>query len=453
MGVAVSAPAGRRQKGTRVNRRERIGKIEKLRSAIVIASVAAVAALVGLAWIAFRVHSVMYGTGGLLHTILITAYGVLVLIYLPTRIILYILYRPFPDRGYRPSVTVVIPAYNEGPFVLKTLEAVVSADYPESKKQIVVIDDGSTDDTAASVRRFMEGNPGAVEFVRFERNQGKREAMAEGVGRATGEVVVFIDSDTVVDANALKYIVAPFVHPRIGGATGKVQVENRFTNFLTRMLGVRYIMSFDFYRCTASTYGGVNCLSGVISAYRRELLESIIPRWREQTFLGTTCTYGDDRSLTNCVLREGYNTVYCRDAVANTLAPVTVPRLVKMLVRWNRSFVRESIILLKYLFDRQVIKKRKLLFFDSVLTCLLPFFMLSMVVTMYVKVIQQPFYGFTVVASVIVMALVYMMFYVRSEKDWQFVYGVAYAFFYISVLIWILPFATLTLKRTHWGTR
>ena len=55
--------------------------------------------------------------------------------------------------------------------------------------------------------------------------------------------------------------------------------------------------------------------------------------------------------------------------------------------------------------------------------------------------------------SVIVMALVYMMFYVRSEKDWQFVDGVAYAFFYISVLIWILPFATLTLKRTHWGTR
>ena len=104
MGDAAGAPAGRRQKGTRVNRRERIGKIEKLRSAIVIASVAAVAALVGLAWIAFRVHSVMYGSGGLLHTILITAYGVLVLIYLPTRIILYILYRPFPTGAIaRPS--------------------------------------------------------------------------------------------------------------------------------------------------------------------------------------------------------------------------------------------------------------------------------------------------------------------------------------------------------------
>ncbi len=110
----------------------------------------------------------------------------------------------------------MIPAYNEGPFVLKTLAAVVGADYPESKKQIVVIDDGSTDDTAASVRGFMESNPGAVEFVRFERNQGKREAMAEGVERATGEVIVFIDSDTVVEADALKYIVAPFVHPRIG---------------------------------------------------------------------------------------------------------------------------------------------------------------------------------------------------------------------------------------------
>jgi hyaluronan synthase len=145
--------------------------------------------------------------------------------------------------------------------------------------------------------------------------------------------------------------------------------------------------------------------------------------------------------------------VYCRDAVANTLAPETISRLVKMLVRWNRSFVRESMILMKYLFDPQVIRKRKLLFFDSIMSCLLPFFMLAMVVTMYAKVIQNPSYGFTVAASVLLMALIYMMFYVRSEKDWQFVFGVAYAFFYISVLIWILPFATLTLKRTHWGTR
>lgn len=436
-----------------MHQREHHGKVEKLRSAILVALVAATAMAVGLAWIALRVLSLVHGAGGLLHTVLITAYGVLVLIYLPTRIILYILYRPFPDRGFRPSITVVVPAYNEGPFIARTLAAAVAADYPASKKQIVVIDDGSTDDTAESVRQFMAARPGALEFVRFETNRGKRAAMAEGVRRATGEVVVFIDSDTVVDANALKYIVAPFAHPRIGGATGKVQVENRFTNFLTRMLGVRYIMSFDFYRCTASTYGGVNCLSGVISAYRRALLEEIIPRWQRQTFLGTTCTFGDDRSLTNCVLKAGYNTVYCRDAVASTLAPETVSRLVRMLVRWNRSFVRESIILLKYLFDRRVIKKRKLLFFDSVLTCLLPFFMLSVVVTMYVKVVQQPLYGISVVASVILMSLVYMLFYVRSEKDWQFVYGVAYAFFYISVLIWILPFATLTLKRTHWGTR
>jgi hyaluronan synthase len=429
-----------------------LGSFEKLRMAVVISALVAFTSAIGLAWIVVRFHIVMSNTG-LLDTLLITAYGILVLVYLPTRIILYVLYRPFPDEGFRPPITVVIPAYNEGPFIEKTLEGAAAAVYPEAKKQVVVIDDGSTDGTAESVRCFMEAHPGVVEFVQFERNQGKRAAMAEGVRRATGEIIVFIDSDTVIKKNALRYIVAPFANPRIGGTTGKVQVENRFKNLLTRMLGVRYILSFDFYRSTASTYGGVVCLSGVLSAYRKELLDIVIPHWKEQTFLGVICTYGDDRSLTNYVLRKGYNTAYCRDAVASTLAPETVSRLVRMLVRWNRSFVRESIILLKYLFDLQVIKKRKLLFFDSVITCMLPVFMLAMVITMYVRVIRDPVYGFAVVASIILMALIYMLFYVRSEHDWQFVYGIAYAFFFISVLIWILPFATLTLKRTHWGTR
>ncbi len=451
-GKAANNREHRRRGERRVQHRTRPGTFKQLRSAILISLVVVVASAVAFYWVAFRYDTLM-STTSVLHTLLITAYGILVLIYLPTRIILYILYTPYPDNGFRPPITVVVPAYNEGPFIKRTLEGVARAEYPESRRQIVVVDDGSEDDTGEAVRQFMKDNPGVVEFVQFEENQGKRTAMAEGVRRAKGEIVVFIDSDTIVEESALRYIVAPFEDARVGGATGKVQVENRFKNLLTRMLGVRYIMSFDFYRCTASTYGGVICLSGVISAYRREILDRVIPGWIEQTFLGNICTYGDDRSLTNYVLKQGYNTVYCRDSVANTLAPETVSRLFKMLVRWNRSFVRESIILFKYLFDRKVIKTRKMLFFDSMITCLMPFFMLSIVVTMYLRVIQEPIYVVMVVASITMMAFIYMMFYVRSEKDWQFIYGIIYAFFYVLILIWILPFATLTLRRTHWGTR
>ena len=462
-GVAVGAYSSPRGKGAddrehrgrgerRVQHQIRFGTLKRLRSAILISLVIVVASAVALYWIAFRYDTLM-STTSVLHTLLITAYGILVLIYLPTRIILYILYTPYPDNGFRPRITVVVPAYNEGPFIKRTLEGVARAEYPASGRQIVVVDDGSEDETGEAVRQFMKDNPGVVEFVQFKENQGKRTAMAEGVRRAKGEVVVFIDSDTIVEESALRYIVAPFEDARVGGATGKVQVENRFKNLLTRMLGVRYIMSFDFYRCTASTYGGVICLSGVISAYRREVLERIMPGWLKQTFLGNICTFGDDRSLTNHVLRQGYNTVYCRDSVANTLAPETVSRLFKMLVRWNRSFVRESMILFGYLFDLKVIKKRKMLFFDSVITCLMPFFMLSIVVSMWLRIILEPIYVVVVVASITIMASIYMMFYVRSEKDWQFIYGIAYAFFYVLILIWILPFATLTLRRTHWGTR
>ncbi len=432
--------------------RIRLGTLRQLRSAILISLVIVVTSTVGLYWVAFRYDTLM-STSSIFHTLPITAYAILVLIYLPTRIILYILYTPYLDSGFRPRITVVVPAYNEGSFIKRTLEGLARAEYPRSRRQIVVVDDGSEDDTGEAVRQFMKGNPGVIEFAQFEENKGKREAMAEGVRRATGEIVVFIDSDTIVEENALRFIVAPFEDARVGGATGKVQVENRFKNLLTRMLGVRYIMSFDFYRCTSSTYGGVICLSGVISAYRREILERIIPGWMEQTFLGNSCTYGDDRSLTNYVLKQGYKTVYCRDSVVNTLAPETVPRLFRMLVRWNRSFVRESIILFEYLFDRKVIRTRKMLFFDSIITCLMPFFMLVIVVTTYLRVIQEPAYVVKVVASITMMAFIYMLFYVRAEKDWQFIYGIVYAFFYVSILIWILPFAALTLKRTHWGTR
>ena len=82
---------------------------KQLKSAILIAVVIVVASVVALYWITFRYDTLM-STTSVLHTLLITAYGILVLIYLPTRIILYILYMPYPDDGFRPPITIVIPA-------------------------------------------------------------------------------------------------------------------------------------------------------------------------------------------------------------------------------------------------------------------------------------------------------------------------------------------------------
>ncbi|MDG6224216.1 MAG: glycosyltransferase [Candidatus Thermoplasmatota archaeon] len=423
-----------------------------LKNALIISMVILLALFAGFLWYTFKFRS-LYGVVSPVFLTLAVLYTLLILVYLPIRIILYTLYKPYEDRGYRPSVTVVVPAYNEGKFIERTIDALVQSDYPRDKLEIVVVDDGSKDETYKHILNASSRHPGWIRSIRFDRNRGKREAMAEGVSKAKGEIIVFIDSDTRVDKDSIKHLVAPFERPIVGGVTGKVKVHNWKTNFLTRMMAVRYIMSFDFYRSTSSVFGGISCLSGVISAYRKEILDRVIPAWRDQHFLGRKCTFGDDRSLTNHTLRLGYHTVYSRKAVAHTLVPESFGKMARMLIRWNRSFTRESIILFGYLLKWKVIKKRKLLFYESVGNVVLPFLMMLILLTLYVKVIMDPFYLLTVTASVIGMSMIYMLFYIRSERNWQFVFGIAYAFFYMSVLIWLLPYAMMTVGRTGWGTR
>ena len=103
-----------------------------------------------------------------------------------------------------------------------------------------------------------------------------------------------------------------------------MRVYNKTENLLTRMLAVRYVMAFEFFRASTSVFKTVMCCSGVLSAYRAKVVSRLQGAWLNQEFLGQKCTYGDDRALTNFVLREGYHTVYQRTAEVKTLAPPTL---------------------------------------------------------------------------------------------------------------------------------
>lgn len=401
-------------------------------------------------WYYFRIFQLFLNPHPVLLFPLII-YSTLVFIYLPIRVILYVLYKSYPDTGYRPSVSIIVPAYNEGLNIKNTLISLLRADYP--RKQIIVVDDGSADDTYKHIKHTQKMFPGRIEAYRFMRNRGKREAMALGVEHSRGEIVVFVDSDTSIEKNALKYLIAPFSDSDVGGVTGKVKVKNRDTNILTRMLAVRYVMSFDFYRCTRSSYGGVMCLSGVISAYRLSLLKKVIPAWLNQQFLGNKCTFGDDRSLTNHTIMEGYKTVYSRKAVAYTMVPETMPKLLRMLARWNRSFIRESIVLGRFLTRNGNLKRRKMLFFDFTITSLMAVFIIFVLGFMFLRILENFSLSLNFVGSISLMSMIYMSFYINTEKDWHFVYGILYSFLYMFLLIWMLPYAMLTLKRNIWGTR
>src|SRR5258705_894487 len=299
-------------------------------------------------------------------TMLWVAMGTLLLTF---RTVLWLRYRPFPaaTMADAPMLTVVIPAYHEGRMVEQSIDSVVRAAYPRERLQLLVIDDGSKDDTWHYIERAAARHPGWITAVRFPENRGKRAALAEGFRRARGEVVITVDSDSVVERNSLLAMVGPFSNPKIGAVAGKVAVYNRHQGLLPRMLHVRFTLSFDFLRRAQSTYGTVYCCPGALAAYRAAALRRLIDAWENQHFLGAPCTFGEDRALTNFILATGYDTVYQNAAVVHTVVPDSYGKLCKMYLRWDRSYVREETRFARIVWARPL-RARLIAMFDTSIT-------------------------------------------------------------------------------------
>jgi hyaluronan synthase len=375
-------------------------------------------------------------------------------LFLVFRTILWLCYRPLPSATYEnaPSLTVIIPAYNEGKMVKSAIYSVLDAEYPRYRLEVLVVDDGSTDDTWRYIQEAASEYPQVVTAIRFARNRGKRAGLEEGFRRARGEIVITVDSDSVVEPESLLAMTGPFVDPRIGAVAGKVIVHNRVQGFIPRMLQVSYVISFDFLRAVQSTYGTVYCCPGALTAYRSSVVRKVLDRWASQTFLGAPCTYGEDRAMTNFVLSEGYDTVFQRTGKVRTMVPREYRKLCKMYLRWDRSYIRESIHFMKIIWKRPL-WPMAISLIDVVITNLrFPIGWAGLVLLVSFS-IHDPT---AIIRFFCVMALfstLNMFYYWYTERSWLFSYGIIYSYFAFFALLWIFPYALTTLKVRSWGTR
>ena len=135
-------------------------------------------------------------------------YTILISTYVLSRFLLSAFYRPPRDVGLEPAVAIVVPAFNEGEAVARTIHSRLALDYPADKIEVVVINDGSTDDTWENmVRAAAEYPAGAVRCVDLGSNQGKRAAMAAGIRATSAEILVFVDSDSMPAPRAVRHLV------------------------------------------------------------------------------------------------------------------------------------------------------------------------------------------------------------------------------------------------------
>jgi len=378
-------------------------------------------------------------------------YSVCVASYIISRFVLSLFYRSAREAGQEPNIAIVMPGYNEQEAIGRSLSALLELDYPAGKLQLIAVNDGSSDDTLAEMRRVADGARGRVQVIDFPENRGKRAAMAAGIRAGDAEVIVFVDSDSVVAPDALRKLVQPFADERVGAVCGHADVFNLRESWLTRMQGVRYFVAFRVVKAAESVFGAVTCCSGCFSAYRRE---AILPRmdwWENQTFLGIESTFGDDRSLTNCVLRD-WRVVYEQRAVSHTIVPNTFAGFLKQQTRWKRSWTRESLLVARFIW-----RKHPVAAFFTYLSILLP--LIAPVAAIHALVWGPLVKGGTLplvyLAGIYSLAMVYSLYYVLFQDEYSLVwlYGVLFVFFYLAIMLWQTYYAIGTCRTSKWGTR
>lgn len=381
-------------------------------------------------------------------------WGMMGTVLLVIRSIAWVRYRPFSSANMdnAPSLTVIIPAYNEGPMVRKSIDSVARAFYPQGRLEIFVVDDGSTDDTWFHIQSAARDYPYIVTPLKFSTNRGKRAALEAGFRRARGEIVVTIDSDSVIRRDTLLAMAGPFRDPKVGAVAGKVVAYNRKQGIIPRMLHVRYVLSFDFLRAVQSSYGTVYCCPGALAGYRRSIVCEVLDQWVGQTFLGRQCTYGEDRALTNYILDRGYNTVYQRSAVVRTIVPWTYRKLCKMYLRWDRSYIREEIRLTRIIWKRPPWALAMALLDKFVTNLRYPIGYVSLCLLAILSFHDS----MTIVRFLFAMGMMSflnMFYYLLRERSWDFLYGIFYSYFSFFTLLWIFPYAAVTVRSRSWMTR
>jgi hyaluronan synthase len=252
----------------------------------------------------------------------------------------------YPAMTRSMQLSIVMPMHNEDPaFAVAAVMSMI--EQSRSPNRLHVIDDGSTDNGAAAdaveaaLRRYAHDTEWTL--TRLVDNVGKREALAVGF-RADEDADIFlcVDSDTVLDHDAIASGLRPFCDERTTGVAGFVTAQNWSRNLLTRLIDLRYVSAFLAERAAYSFFGAVLCCCGSLAFYRADIVRANLDDFVDQRFLGRVATYGDDRRLTNYALRAG-RVVLCPNARASTAVPERIGHYLRQQVRWNKSFIRESL--------------------------------------------------------------------------------------------------------------
>ena len=245
--------------------------------------------------------------------------------------------------GYYPFVSIVVPCFNESETICPALESLLELDYP--KYEIIIVNDGSTDDTLAKAKTFTGQHRNVAVRAYDKPNGGKWSAHNFGFERADGELILCVDADSRLDPPALRLMVPHLADPEVSGVAGQVRVRNR-CEILTKLQALEYMLANGIVRLGQSRSGSVLVVPGPIGLFRRSVLKAITARYGSNLskpelgqVSGPYCsdTFAEDFDLSVAILCHGGQIVYEPDAISRTKAPDNIFTLINQRYRWLRG--------------------------------------------------------------------------------------------------------------------
>lgn len=228
-----------------------------------------------------------------------------------------------------PLITVLVPGHNEGEHLYKLVQSMERQTYKNI--ELLVIDDGSTDNTAIIGRSF-EKNGLINRFLRVTERGGKASAANLGLSYAKGKYIVHLDADSSLESDAIEKIIIPFYRfSKVGAVGGNLIVRNDKQSLTTTMQFMEYIQSISTSRIVASKLGIYKIVSGAFGAFPKKILDRVG---------GWDVGPGLDGDITVKIRKLDYRIVFEEEAICKTHVPATWRALVKQRLRWSRSLIR-----------------------------------------------------------------------------------------------------------------
>lgn len=246
-----------------------------------------------------------------------------------------------PPLRKLPSLSVIIPAYNEEENISQTIESVVNSDYPKDKIQVILVDDGSNDGTLSVMHAYAKRYPKLVQVI-SKKNGGKGTALNAGLKEAKGELISTLDSDSYVVPDAFRKMTGFFSDANVAAVTSVLKVANP-KNFLQEMQRIEYLVTV-FSRRLLSYLNAVNVTPGPLSMFRAEVFRKV-GGYDENNIL-------EDQEMALRIQGHNYRIESAMDSVVYTNTPDSFKALTRQRIRWNRGGVR-NILKHHYLVGRE----------------------------------------------------------------------------------------------------